>query len=91
MTINFERAALLLHVVDVVRNYPKLEKVHREALSELERMCEEPKPVQPVPKVEPDKASKVEDEIKKPVVKVDPIEPSPAFTNQSQEPVERKV
>ena len=50
MAYDYNRIAMLLHVIDVSKNYPKLGAITSTALKELEDIANPPKPApQPAP------------------------------------------
>jgi hypothetical protein len=77
---DWNRVALLLHVAQELRNYPKFDRMNQAVMAELQDICDEPVKKQEgeAPRPEPvvDEASHVEDEQanKKETVKVDPLD-----------------
>jgi len=71
---DYNKASMLLHIIDVTKGWPKLDLLYKSAMEDLEAMCAQP--AEPVIRVVPveDTASRVEDEAARVVVKVDPIE-----------------
>ena len=89
---DWNKVAMLLHVASELRQYPKLDRMHQQAMNELQDICDEPfkqeENKSPAPEPVVDEASHVDDERKAKTVKTDPID---LVTPPENGTVERRV
>lgn len=70
---DFNRIAMLLHVIESAKGWPKLQPIYMTAMAELELMCEPEPVVVEEPVVVKDTASQVVDEKPREPVKSAPV------------------